>query len=220
MPETSRRRLDAVGFEFFSCQWEYAVKDWITFLKSGAEDWRKHPFSHPFSWYCQDSLIIQGNLLQQLSPQARLKVFKMMMEGHIPTDTTIFCLLKMSAEHFEDMIKEEPLKVFIGLCNWPLHGQFQEMTDRIFSLLNEKEFLQFLLQVTCSKIKWDWKDCDYVELLNELWNRSPDHFKKHVESSEFFDVLIMALNHDYKKPFRDLCPTIDLPHIIRTINLI
>ncbi|GFU16429.1 hypothetical protein NPIL_112011 [Nephila pilipes] len=93
-----------------------------------------------------------------------------------------------------------------SLCNWPLHRQFQIMTERIFSLLTEKEFRQLVLLVICDKIAWDWMDWDYVELLNELWNRSPVHFKQYVESSEFFDILKMALNHDYKKPFRDRCP--------------
>ncbi|GFT94832.1 hypothetical protein NPIL_495511 [Nephila pilipes] len=108
----------------------------------------------------------------------------------------------MSAEHLEDVIKEEPLQTFLALCNWPLHRQFQKMTDCIFSLLTEREFLQFLHEVICYKVKRDWMDWDYVELLNELWKRSPEHFKQHVESSELLDILKMALNHDYKKPFR------------------
>ncbi|GFU52703.1 uncharacterized protein NPIL_453791 [Nephila pilipes] len=205
MNENSRRRLSAFRVSRESYRWEYAVKDRITFLKSGALHWRNHPFSRPLLWYCQDNVILQGNLLQQISPQDRLNVFKTKMESHIPAQTNVFCLLKMSAEHLEDVMKKEPLNVFLGLCNWPLHRQFQKMTDRIFSLLTEKEFRQLVLVVICDKIAWDWMDWDYVELLNELWNRSPVHFKQYVESSEFFDILKMALNHDYKKPFRDRC---------------
>ncbi|GFT49938.1 hypothetical protein NPIL_539251 [Nephila pilipes] len=79
------------------------------------------------------------------------------------------------------------------------------MSDRIFSFLTEREFLQFLLEMISDKIGWDWMDCDYVELLNELWNRNPVLFKQYVESSEFFDILKIALNRDYKKPFQDRC---------------
>ncbi|GFU62423.1 uncharacterized protein NPIL_588651 [Nephila pilipes] len=210
MPETSRRRLDGTYICPLSSRWQHAVKDWITFLKSGAVDWRKHSFSHPLSWYCQDTIIIQGNLLQQLSPQDRLNVFKIMMKKNIPMQTKIFCLLKMSAEHFEEVIEKDPLHVFTGLCNWPLHRQFQEMADRIFSLLNEQEFLEFLLEVICFKMYFAWMDCNYVELLNELWNRSPDYFKQYIATSEFFDILKMALNHDYKKPFQDRCPLVEI----------
>ncbi|GFS41143.1 uncharacterized protein NPIL_381401 [Nephila pilipes] len=204
MEEISRKRLS--GFRVFqkNSRWEYAVKDWITFLKSGAGNWRNHPFSRPLFWYCLDSVVIQGNLLQLLSPQEQLIVFKMIMKKTlIPRQTKIFCLLKMSAEQLEDVIKEEPLQTFLSLCNWPLHRQFQKMTDCIFLLLTEIEFLQFLHEVVYYKVNQDWMDWDYVELLNELWNRSPEHFKQHVESS---DILKMALNHDYKKPFRDQYP--------------
>ncbi|GFU20472.1 uncharacterized protein NPIL_88921 [Nephila pilipes] len=207
MPETCRSHLEFINrVDSLSPGWVHAVKDWITFLRSGVVDWRNHPFSHPFSWYCLDSIVIQGNLLKHLSPQERLEVFQRMMTKYIPLQTRIFCLSKMSAEHFEVVIKKEPVHVLKGLCNWPFHRQFQEMTDRILSLLTKKEFREFLLNVICDKIAWDWMDCDYVELLNELWNKSPVHFKQHVESSEFFDILKKALNHDYKKPFEDQCP--------------
>ncbi|GFT47884.1 uncharacterized protein NPIL_682801 [Nephila pilipes] len=206
MPEASRKHLDAIRVSPLSSRWQHAVKDWITFIKSGEVDCRKHPFSRPLVWYCQDSVIMQGNLLQQLSPQDQLEVFKGMMKRHIPTLKKSFCLSKMNAEQFEIVIKKEPVQVFIGLCNWPLHLMFQEMSDHIFSILTEREFLQFLLGVICHKIGWDWMDWDYVELLNELWKKCPVHFKQYVESSEISDILKMTLNHDYKKPFRDRFP--------------
>ncbi|GFT05371.1 hypothetical protein NPIL_629301 [Nephila pilipes] len=42
MNETARRELSATRMSYFDCRWGHAVKDWITFLKSGAVDWRKH----------------------------------------------------------------------------------------------------------------------------------------------------------------------------------
>ncbi|GFS70175.1 uncharacterized protein NPIL_137221 [Nephila pilipes] len=206
MPETSRRRLDAIRVDPLNSQWDHVVKDWIAFLKSGAVDWRKHPFSHPFSWYCLDNVVIQGNLPQHLSPQDQLNVFKTMIKGPGSTHTKTLCLLKMNAEQFKIRMKMEPVKVFKSLCNWPMHLLLQEMSDHIFSFLNERQFLQFLIEVVYYKIGFDWMDCDYVELLNELWKKCPVHFKQYVESSEFFDILKMALNHDYKEPFHNQCP--------------
>ncbi|GFT12610.1 uncharacterized protein NPIL_356721 [Nephila pilipes] len=203
MPETSRRRLAAFDGCSVSSQWKWVVNDWIKIIKSGEVDWRKHRFSLPLVWYCQDRVVIQGNLLQQLSPQDQLNVFKMMMKEHIPQQTRTFCLSKMSAEHFEVMIKKEPVHVLKGLCNWPFHRQFQEMTDRIFPLLTKKEFRQFVLEVICDKIARNWRDYDYGELLKEVWNKSPVHFKEYVESFEFFGTQKMALNLDYENPFRD-----------------
>ncbi|GFT34324.1 uncharacterized protein NPIL_85101 [Nephila pilipes] len=218
MPESSRRRLDAIRDDSLSDRWEHAVKDWIPFLKSGAVDWKMHRFSHPFSWYCQDSLIMQGNLLQHLSPQDRLNVFKRMIKGPGSTHKKTFCLSKMNAEQLKIRMKMEPVEVFISLCNWPLHLLFQEMSDHIFSFLNERQFLEFLIEVVYYKIGFDWMDCDYVELLNELWKKCPVHFKQYVENSKFFDILKMALNHDYKKPFHDECPWENIFDIVSEIS--
>ncbi|GFU10252.1 hypothetical protein NPIL_296681 [Nephila pilipes] len=148
MPETCRRRLDATDVHPLSSRWQHAVKDWITFIKSGAVDWRKHPFSRPLLWYCQDQTIIQGNLLQQLSPQDQLNVLKMLMKKQIPLQTKIFCLSKMSAEHFEDVIKKEPVQVFIGLCNctWAVSGNIV-----VFSHLLDKNFFNSS-EVICCKM--------------------------------------------------------------------
>ncbi|GFT07739.1 hypothetical protein NPIL_315941 [Nephila pilipes] len=110
MPERNKRRFDAIRVDSLSFRWEHAVKDWITFIKSGVDDWRMHPFSHPLLWYCQDRVIMQGNLLQHLFPQDRLNVYKGMMKTHIPTIKKSFCLSKMNAEQFEIMIKKELYK--------------------------------------------------------------------------------------------------------------
>ncbi|GFT03761.1 uncharacterized protein NPIL_644851 [Nephila pilipes] len=204
LPENDKSNLSSISvIDPPQNRWKLAVKDWIELIKLGTTDWRQHSFSRPLSWYCRDSLVIQGNLLQQLSPHDQLGVFKGMMKDSISTYVRSSYLSIMSAEQFEEVLKTEPLPVFIALCNWPYHIQFPERTERIFSLLSEKEFLHLLLEVICEKIGRDWKDCDYVELLNGLWKRCPFSFKQYVENSEFSDILNKALKHDCDKPFRE-----------------
>ncbi|GFT40425.1 hypothetical protein NPIL_139941 [Nephila pilipes] len=166
---------------------------WIVYIRSGDADWRQHFFSP--SWYFEDRVVLQGNLLQQLTPEEQLGVFKGLMKDSTPTQTKSFCLSKMSTEQFEEVIKEEPLNVFIALFNWPLHLQFQEMTDRFFLLLSKKDFLCFLFDVILEKMELNSMDSDYVYLLNELWNKCPDNFKKYMDNSGVSNILKNTLKH-------------------------
>ncbi|GFS41150.1 uncharacterized protein NPIL_381431 [Nephila pilipes] len=96
MPETTRRKFSICLVLPLSCPWRRAVNDWIALIESEIVDWRKYSFSFPISWYCQDSVIIQGNLLQQLSPQDRSDMLKNMMKKKIPIRTKSFCLSQLN----------------------------------------------------------------------------------------------------------------------------
>ncbi|GFS81861.1 uncharacterized protein NPIL_189321 [Nephila pilipes] len=207
MPEDLRRHLSSVFAHLMTFVWMDAVNDWIKFIKSGDADWRRHPCFRPLSWYCEDIIVIQGNLLQHLSYQDQLGVFQRMMKESIPIHTKSFCLSKMRADQFEHVIKKEPLHVYVGLYDWPYRFPLQEMTNLFLPLLSVSEFLYFLLEAVSGKMVRDWKNCDYVEQTNKLWNQSPDIFRQHVEKSEFSNILYKALNQ-YIEFFRSRCCTL------------
>ncbi|GFU17456.1 uncharacterized protein NPIL_293351 [Nephila pilipes] len=205
MPETTRKNLSTFSVHDFNCRWKSAVNDWIALIESETVDWRKHSFSRPITWYCQDSVIIQGNLLQQLSPQDHLDVLKNVMKENIPTRTKSFCLSQLNAREFEDVFKSQPLEVYKALLTWPFYLQFQEVADRIFEYLTEEDFLSFLHYVIYAKVSNDLNDYDYVELLKDLWKRCPNEIKQYVERSRIFEILKIALVHDYSEPFEKRC---------------
>ncbi|GFS70822.1 uncharacterized protein NPIL_552491 [Nephila pilipes] len=205
MSETTRKKLSICLVLPFSCPWRRAVNDWIALIESETVDWRKHSFSFPISWYCQDSVIIQGNLLQQLSPQDRTDVLKNVMMENIPIRTKSFCLSQLNVRQFEDVFKSQPLQVYKALLTWPFYLQFQEVVDRIFECFTQEDFLLFLRYVIHVKVSNDLNDYDYVELLKDLWKRCPSHFKQYVKRSTLFEVLKIALTHDYSLPFKNRC---------------
>ncbi|GFT10598.1 hypothetical protein NPIL_4611 [Nephila pilipes] len=109
LPENVKANCSSIHVSYPKYRWEIAVKDWVELSECGVADWRQHSFSHPLTWYCHDSIIIQGNLLRQLSPQDQLSVFKGMMKGSIEMHTKIFCLSIMNAEQLKEVMKNEPL---------------------------------------------------------------------------------------------------------------
>ncbi|GFU62421.1 uncharacterized protein NPIL_588641 [Nephila pilipes] len=151
MPASTRKNLSTCSVHDFNCRWKCAVNDWIALIESETVDWRKDSFSRPISWYCQDSVIIQGNLLQQLSPQDHLDVLKNVMKENIPIRTISFCLSQLNAREFEDAFKSQPLQVYKALLTWPFYLQFQEMVDRIFEYFTQEDFLSFLRYVIYGK---------------------------------------------------------------------
>ncbi|GFS41145.1 hypothetical protein NPIL_381411 [Nephila pilipes] len=205
MPETTRSSFSVISVYNYNLGWENTVKDWIAFIRSGAVDWRQHSFPHSLTWYCPDSVVIQSSLLQELSSNEQLYVLKEVMKECIPTHTKTFCLTQMNEKQFENVLKKEPAQVK-ALLNRPFHSKFQDMVDRIFTYLSEKDFLNVLHEMICEKIRWKRNNYDYVNLQRKLWDRSPDSHKKHVESSKFFHCLKMALAYDYKTPFLEKCP--------------
>ncbi|GFT02621.1 hypothetical protein NPIL_496141 [Nephila pilipes] len=78
MPRAIRSHLFSIR-PYPSCPlWLFAVMHWIVYIRSGDADWRQHFFSP--SWYCEDRVVLQGNLLQQLTPEEQLGVFKGLMK--------------------------------------------------------------------------------------------------------------------------------------------
>ncbi|GFT59478.1 uncharacterized protein NPIL_286671 [Nephila pilipes] len=205
MPESTRKNFSNCIAHDFNCRWKRAVNDWIALIESETVDWRKHSFTCPISWYCQDSVIIQGNLLQELSPQDHLDVLKDLMKENIPISTKSFCLSQLNAREFEEVFKSQPLEVYKALLTWPFYFQFQEVADRIFEYVTKEDFLSFLHYVIFGKVSNDLNDYDYVELLKDLWKRCPNDLKQYVERSRLFEILKIALVHDYSEPFEKRC---------------
>ncbi|GFU07460.1 hypothetical protein NPIL_48991 [Nephila pilipes] len=151
-----------------SVRWRLVVDDWIALIDSETVDWRKHSFFHSISWYCQDPVIIQGSLLQQLSLQDQSDVLKIVMKENIPASTKSFCLSQLNARQFEYVLKFQPLQIYKALLTWPFFFQFQKVDDRIFEYFTQEDFLSFLHYVIHEKVSNDLNDYDYVELLNDL----------------------------------------------------
>ncbi|GFT82152.1 uncharacterized protein NPIL_449101 [Nephila pilipes] len=186
--------------------WMNIVREWVKYFESGVEKWSHHSFSHPLSWYCRDGAALQGCLLNNLSPQERSEVFRELINENTPTYKRIFCISKMTVNERQEIFAEKSEEILRVFMNWPMQYHFEEMADRIFIHLSGPSFQGFLHDIICLKIKEDWNDFDYVELLKMAWNQSSETLKKFVQSNEeFYRFLVDARGHDYSKPFEKPC---------------
>ncbi|GFT16009.1 uncharacterized protein NPIL_378521 [Nephila pilipes] len=184
--------------------WDNIMIDWTSYLESDLDDWTQF-FHAPLSIYCREGATLQGLLFQHLTPQERMLVFKEVM-AESPVYKKRFCLSQMTANEREEIFAKEPFQVLRTFLNWPLQLKFLDVVESIMMQLTKQHFYCLLHEIISEKIKIQWNDYDYVELLQKLWERSPGHFKQYVAQKEFFKFLMKALHHDYSVPFLEECP--------------
>ncbi|GFS70068.1 uncharacterized protein NPIL_148271 [Nephila pilipes] len=189
---------------------KHIIAGWIDFIGSETENWRDYSFEHSLSWYCNDGGALQGQLFQNLSPSERSEVFSNVMEdedeSELCTNKRSFCISQMNRNEMKEMFSKEPLAILTAVFQWPRQVLFAELEEKIFTTLSEKDFCHLLHHIICLKIKPDWNDFYYEGVLRDLWERSPDHFKKYIEESKMFNFFMKALNHNYNTRFEEPCP--------------
>lgn len=85
---------------------------------------------------------------------------------------------------FQNFMHAYPYEFLLLFLKWPLQILFNEMADQVWTCLQRENFLTLIENIS-HKIESNWKDCDYVRILNDFWKNSPDNFKKYVENHPF-----------------------------------
>ncbi|GFY39640.1 uncharacterized protein TNIN_9431 [Trichonephila inaurata madagascariensis] len=159
---------------------EEKVAQWINHYKAGciseSEPWGCS--SYRYNW---TDVSLQSRLLDNLSKEDRntllVAVFKNTTQMHVGR----FCLSRLSSDHREQLLTRFPAKVLSLYLFRPYHNFFLDAADKVWDLLPENDFISLLHIIIYRKIGTFCKDFDYVELLRQFWQRSPDHLKQGVE---------------------------------------
>ncbi|GFQ70504.1 uncharacterized protein TNCT_573891 [Trichonephila clavata] len=131
-----------------------------------------------------------SRILNDLTEEERQSLLDHTFEHSNWISVRCFCLFNMSADRREVLLKRFPLKVLrIYLYSARPHF-FLNAVDKVWDRLPGKHFICLLYIIICQKIVALWKDIDYVNLLRQLWHRSPDHLKLCVEGTDIYEILI------------------------------
>ncbi|GFQ95946.1 uncharacterized protein TNCT_710591 [Trichonephila clavata] len=104
----------------------------------------------------------------------------------------------MSADHREQLLTRFPSKVLTIYLFWPYHRFFLEAANKVWDCLPEHHFIFLIHIIIYQKIVALWKDFDYVYLLRQFWQRSPDHLKQCVESTDIWEMLMEIVNPGFQ----------------------
>ncbi|GFS68380.1 uncharacterized protein TNCV_3000611 [Trichonephila clavipes] len=148
------------------------------------------------NWNC---VSVQSRILDFLSPENKNVYFNAVFERTNKMHVGRFCLSRISADRREQLLTRFPAKVLSIYLFWPYHNYFLNAVNKVWDRLSEIDFIFLLHIIICQRIIALWKDFDYVDLLRQFWEKSPDHLKQFVEGTEIFEVLMEILNHGFHK---------------------
>ncbi|GFR23381.1 uncharacterized protein TNCT_178791 [Trichonephila clavata] len=141
---------------------------------------------------------LQSRLLDHLSPEERLylleDVFKKTRWIHVQR----FCLSRMSADHWEVLLKRYPLKFLRTCLFWPWQRFFLDSINKVWDRLPKENFTCLLHIIICQKVLERLEDFDYVNLLREFWYRSPEHLKQYVERTDIFKIMMKIIKNGFR----------------------
>ncbi|GBM07381.1 hypothetical protein AVEN_187910-1 [Araneus ventricosus] len=104
----------------------------------------------------------------------------------------------MDEEDQKITFQKNPPEVLRVFLDWPWHRHFMKLALILFDFLEERDYY-FVMWGLWTKIACQWRDYDYIELLEEFWNHSPTHLKEYMRSErkEFMERMINCLKKNY-----------------------
>ncbi|XP_055939139.1 uncharacterized protein LOC129968858 [Argiope bruennichi] len=115
-------------------------------------------------------------------------------------DNFRFCISQLNEEQRESVFKENPLRLLRFLLDWPYQSLFSEAAEQMWKYLRGREFRYLLYFIIFNRIVADWYDFDYVNLLKDFWQQSPEHLKDYIERDSIYEPVQMVIAHDCTKP--------------------
>ncbi|GFW02204.1 uncharacterized protein TNCV_4989171 [Trichonephila clavipes] len=178
-------------------QHEEKVVQWITHYKAGciSESEPSGCSSYRYNW---TDVSVQSRLLDDLSKEDCNILLSAVFESTKKMHVGRFCLSRMSADHREQLLTRFPARVLSIYLFRPYHNFFLDAADKVLDLLPEEDFEYLLHIIIYRKIGTLCKDFDYVQLLRQFWQRSPDRLKQGVEGSYVSETLMEVLKHGWQ----------------------
>ncbi|GFT28588.1 uncharacterized protein NPIL_701601 [Nephila pilipes] len=120
----------------------------------------------------------------------------------IDNEEFLFCLSQLKGKH-GNLFRTHPFRILGYFLDWPLQCKFLEAAERLWKFLSGRMFFFLLHFIIYQKILQKWNDCDYFQLLENFWNRSPMHLKACIELKNIFQVVMLAIDCGDTSSFYD-----------------
>ncbi|GFS90378.1 uncharacterized protein TNCV_4096191 [Trichonephila clavipes] len=150
--------------------------------------------SRPFLW---TSVSLQSGLLDNEPAEYRESLLEHVFENTYKVHIARYCLPRLSADQREELLTLHPLKILRIYLYRPYQKLFLDMANIVCQYLSGNQFHYLLHIIICQKIIALWKDFDYVNLLREFWQNSPDYLKKIVDGTEILEIMKEILNNRF-----------------------
>ncbi|GFQ65974.1 uncharacterized protein TNCT_116671 [Trichonephila clavata] len=111
------------------------------------------------------------------------------------------CLSLLEKTEQELILKQYSSKILQYYLVWPLQNEFLDVLKNIWPYMSIENYTNILYFIIYERIMIGWKDCDYVDLLKELWRQTPNNFKELVKNYEIYRILLLILSYELENSF-------------------
>ncbi|GFT81806.1 uncharacterized protein TNCV_4336541 [Trichonephila clavipes] len=149
----------------------------------------------PYGW---DDLSVQGNLPLKLPLEERFQMLLHILDQCNDSYIHRICFFQMNTDQQKEALKIHPYHVLKSFLTWPGQSLFVQMAKQTWDDLPKWHYCCLLHIMLCQKILLNWKDFNYVELLQNFWNESPDDFKEYTKVNDvIFEPLMLVITRGY-----------------------
>ncbi|GBO01974.1 hypothetical protein AVEN_131815-1 [Araneus ventricosus] len=100
-------------------------------------------------------------------------------------DDYLRCLYATTKEQEDQILKNYPMKLLYAFMEWPMRNLFLETLENMWKYIGEIDFRTLMNSFLLSKS--NWKDSDYYDLYENLWEKSPIHFRESVKKDLYYE---------------------------------
>ncbi|GFT16018.1 uncharacterized protein NPIL_378551 [Nephila pilipes] len=155
---------------------------WFNWLHNGANPTTRYPSQQQRDR--NKSLSWSFTVLSETSPQQTLpicKLHELMQQKYISKNYGHMYFSCRDDTLKTNYLQKAPLMILEYFLRWPLQFKFLEIAGLAWNHLKKSDFFSIMLYIYQQKISKCCSDFDYVSLLQEFWDQSPEHFKAYAK---------------------------------------
>ncbi|GFT08079.1 hypothetical protein NPIL_187631 [Nephila pilipes] len=138
------------------------------------------------SFYCNNPSALT-HFFTKMDRRKRYDILRSSMDNnHREMKVIHFAFMQMTPKERKRLYKRYGSIILISFVDWPLHHNFLEMADMLWSYICKEDFMDILEYIYQTRIDREWKEFDYEGLLRNFWLKSPKDFKDHVRQVDSF----------------------------------
>ncbi|GBN04076.1 hypothetical protein AVEN_192740-1 [Araneus ventricosus] len=134
-------------------------------------------------------------ILDKKTPAERIRILRTAaLSEDFSREFRIFCFQQLDEDAQQEVLEKVPVEVLRCFLRWPFQSFFLHLADRIWTNISPADFCDIIHNILCRLVLFLWQNFELVEILQQLWHRSPSNFKDYANQSSFSEVLNILLN--------------------------
>ncbi|GBN04080.1 hypothetical protein AVEN_192744-1 [Araneus ventricosus] len=144
-------------------------------------------------------------ILGKKTPAERMHIMRTAaLNENVSADIKFFCFQQLDKDTQQEVLEKFPVAVIHCFFRWPFQRYFLDLKDQIWTCISPEDFRCTIRSFLIEMVNCSWKNFELVEIFQQLWHRSPAHFKDHAIQSSMSEPIQILNNCSGLKRWRFL----------------